>query len=76
MPTEEEVSALKRRHSAWFLSQPEVSGIGVEQDEKGNFVLAVHLNTAEAKARERLPDSLEGHRVKYIASGPFRKLGG
>jgi hypothetical protein len=76
MATEEEVAALKRRHAAWFLGQPEVSGVGVEQDETGDFVLTVHLNSAESKVRERLPDSLEGHAVKYITSGPFQKLGG
>jgi len=74
MSTQDEISALKRRHSAWFLSQPEVSGVGVEQDDTGDFVLAVHLNTADPGARERFPDLLEGHRVKYSVSGHFRKL--
>jgi hypothetical protein len=50
-----------------------VSGVGIEKDETGNFVLTVHLDAADAKARQDLPEEIEGHRVRYVASGPFRK---
>lgn len=73
MSTEDEIRALKRRHSAELLRRPEVSGVGVERDEDGEFVLAVHLNTADPKVIERLPRRIEGYRIRYLHSGPFRK---
>ena len=54
------------------MSQPGVVGVGIEKDESGHYVLAVHLDTDGAL--KKLPDEIEGHRVKYITSGPFRKL--
>jgi hypothetical protein len=69
--TEDKVREVKRHLSARLLSQPGVSGVGVEKDEDGEYVVAVHL--AEEKPDD-LPDEVEGVRVKYIRSGPFRKL--
>jgi hypothetical protein len=72
MATEEEIREVKRRHSPRLLNQPGVSGVGIERDEQGNYVLAVHLD--DPAAREQLPDEIDGHPVKYVHSGPFRKL--
>jgi hypothetical protein len=72
--TEQEIRELKSRHSARLLSLPGVSGVGIEKDESGKYVLAVHLD-ADNPPKE-LPDEIEGHAVKYIKSGPFRKLPG
>jgi hypothetical protein len=44
MLTEQEAHDVKRRHSAELLSKPGVSGVGVEKDEDGNFVIAIHLD--------------------------------
>jgi len=74
MATEEEIRDLKRRHSPHLLSLPGVSGVGIEKDDAGEYVLAIHLNADEAGARQRLPDEIEGHRIKYVQSGPFRKF--
>ena len=76
MATEQEIREVKRRHSSHLLSQPGVSGVGIEKDEAGEYVLAVHLDTDDPEGRKRLPDEIEGHRVKYVQSGPFRKLPG
>jgi hypothetical protein len=51
-----------------------VSGVGIEKDEAGEYVLAVHLDSDDSEAPKSLPDEIEGHRVKYIRSGPFHKL--
>ena len=72
--TEQEIRELKHRHSARLLSQPGVSGVGIEKDDSGEYVLAVHLDSDDPEARKLFPDEIEGHRVKYIKSGPFRKL--
>jgi len=74
MATEEEVRELKRRHAPQLLRQEGVSGVGVERDDAGNYFLAIHLDTDDAEVRSKLPDQIEGHRVQYIHSGPFRKL--
>ncbi len=74
MPSEEQVRKVKRRHASRLLRQAGVCGVGVEKDETGEFVLAVHLDTDDPEVRGRLPDQIEGHSVKYIKSGPFRKL--
>jgi hypothetical protein len=75
MKSEEEVRAIKRRHSARLLQEPGVSGVGVERDDKtGQYVLALHLDSDDPALRKRLPAEIEGCPVKFIHSGPFRKL--
>jgi len=49
-----------------------VSGVGIEKDDAGDYVLAVHLDSDEAG--KELPAEIEGVPVKYVRSGPFRKL--
>jgi hypothetical protein len=74
MATEDEIRQLKRRYSARLLGQPGVSGVGIEKDDAGGYTLAVHLDADAPEALEHLPGEIEGHRIKYIRSGPFRKL--
>jgi hypothetical protein len=76
MATEQEVREVKQRHSARLMSRAGVSGVGIEKDESGDFVLTVHLDAEDKKAREDLPEEIEGHRVRYVGSGPFRKQEG
>ena len=73
MDSEQEVLQIKRKHSVQLLQQPGVCGVGVEKDESGQFVLAVHLDANQPGAGATVPDSIEGCRVKRIASGPFTK---
>ena len=42
MATEQEIREVKRRHSPQLLSVSGVSGVGIEKDDAGEFVLAVH----------------------------------
>ena len=51
-----------------------MSGVGIEKDESGEYVLAVHIDDSDPKAVKELPKEIEGVPVKYIPSGPFRKL--
>jgi hypothetical protein len=74
MATEDEVREVKRRYAPQLLGQRGVSGVGVEKDESGGYVLAIHLDTDDPEVRKVLPDQIEGHRVRYLHSGPFRKL--
>jgi hypothetical protein len=75
MPDEDAVRAIKRRHSATLLALPGVSGVGVEKDDNGDFVLAVHVNSDEPAVRQLVPDQIEGCPVKRIVTGPYRKFG-
>ncbi|CAN5155708.1 MAG: hypothetical protein ACR2GW_14135 [Pyrinomonadaceae bacterium] len=74
MATEKEIREVKRRHSPQLLNRPGVCGVGVEKDKAGDYVLAVHLDTENEDALAALPEEIEGYPVKYIYSGPFRKL--
>ena len=76
MATEEEIRELKRRHSSQLLGRPGVCGVGVERDESGQYLLAVHVDTDDAEVLRGLPEEIEGHAVRYVRSGPFRKLPG
>lgn len=72
--TEQEIREVKRRHSARLLSQPGVSGVGIEKDATGEYLLAVHLDGDNPEAGKELPAEIEGVPVKYVRSGPFRKF--
>jgi hypothetical protein len=74
MGVEEEVGEVKRRHSPELLRQPGVCGVGVEKDEAGNYTIALHLESDDPNVRSRLPLQIEGYPVKFVLSGPFRKL--
>jgi hypothetical protein len=74
MATEKEIQELKRRHSLRLLNQPGVCGVGVEKDEAGGYVLAMHLDTDDPQILSQLPKEIEGHPIKFLRSGPFRKF--
>jgi hypothetical protein len=74
MSTEQEISDVKRRHSAELLRRRGVCGVGVEKGESGEYVIALHLDTDDPEVRALLPKEIEGHPVKFIHSGPFRKF--
>ena len=76
MKAEQEVREVKRRHAAQLLGLPGVSGVGVQKDESGQFVLTLHLDSADAKAFDGLPSEIEGIPVRLVVSGPFRKFRG
>ena len=44
MVTEKEAGDIKSRHSKELLSIPGVSGVGVEKNQDGAFVIAVYLD--------------------------------
>ena len=73
MISEQQIREIKRRHSGQLLQQPGVCGVGVEKDEAGNFVLAIHLDAGQPKAGAAIPDSIEGCPVKRLFSGPFTR---
>jgi hypothetical protein len=72
--TEAEISDLKRRHSARLMARPEVSGVGVERDEAGGYVLAVHLASDDPALVATLPCEIEGYPIRYTGSGPYVRL--
>jgi hypothetical protein len=76
MTPEEQIREVKRRHSARLLSQPGVCGVGVEKDDAGNFVLAIHVDADAADMRSSLPSEIEGYPVRLVGSGPFQKQSG
>lgn len=73
MATEQEATAVKRRHSAHLLGMEGVSGVGVERDDTQSYVLAVHVEDRAAAARLRLPTTLDGVPVRTVIAGRYRK---
>jgi hypothetical protein len=74
MTSEEAIREVKRRHAPQLLSQPGVCGVGVEKDEKGEYVLTIHVDTDDPDIRSQLPGQLDGYPVRVVQSGPFRKF--
>jgi hypothetical protein len=74
MATEEELREVKNRHSTFLLGLRSVVGVGVERDEQGEFALTVHLDADDPEDRKKLPTELEGHRVRYVMTGPYKKF--
>lgn len=74
MATEQAVKQLKRRHSARLLREVGVCGVGVERDDHGGFVLAVHLDSTRPDAGAIVPDSMDGCPGRRRPNGPFIKL--
>ena len=74
MATEEQAREIKRRHSPQLLQQPGVAGVGVERDAQGNYCISIHLDSDDSAVQAGLPTEIEGCPVKFIHSGPFRKL--
>ncbi len=66
MITDEELRTLKRRYSARFWANPAVCGIDIASDAEGNPAFTVHLRSDDPKARQGLPEQIEGHSVNYV----------
>jgi hypothetical protein len=71
MPADD-ILNVKRRHSLELLGRPGVSGLGVEKDEAGADVFALHVSTDDPGVLAALPRELEGYPVRIVHSGPFR----
>ena len=76
MATEKQVRIFKRKFSAVLLQTPGVCGVGVEQDESGDYILAVHLSEDTVEVRQTVQKTVGAAPVKMIPSGPFKKLRG
>ncbi|HEX7317885.1 MAG TPA: hypothetical protein VF297_28535 [Pyrinomonadaceae bacterium] len=74
MASREEVAQVKDRHSDRLLDLPGVVGVGVTEDEGGEYVLTVHVETDEPEVRAQLPDELEGCPVRVVQTGRYRKF--
>jgi hypothetical protein len=72
MATEQEIRELKKRHSARLLSEPGVSGVGIEKDQAGEYFLTVHVD--DAATAQKMPRQLDGKPIKVVKSGPFKKF--
>ena len=74
MASEDQVRSVKQRHSAQLLQRPGVQGVGVEKDEQGQYVLAVHLNADAQADASQIPSEIDGVPVRLHTGGPFRKF--
>lgn len=76
MVSEAKAMKVKQRYSAQLLSRPGVSGVGVEKDDHGGYVLTVHVDRDDPEIVKNLPRELDGCPVKIVPSGPFHKFSG
>jgi hypothetical protein len=72
--TEAEAHDIKRRHSAELLRHPGVSGVGVEKDQRGNFVLRLHVTGEGPDVGTDLPEEIDGLPVSITRGGPYRSF--
>jgi hypothetical protein len=73
MVTEAQLMDLKRRYSLRLMNLERVSGVGIEKDESGRLVLAIHLNDSSPETLD-LPAELKDVPIKYHRQdGGFRK---
>jgi hypothetical protein len=68
----DEIRRIKARYGRQIMSKPGVAGVGIEKDAGGEYELVVHLD--DDAARANVPEELEGQKVRFVKSGPFRKL--
>jgi hypothetical protein len=69
MATEQQITDLKNRHAQRLLSQKGVSGVGVEMDKPGEYILVVHVNDPLVQ----IPEQIESLPVKRRVVAAFRK---
>jgi hypothetical protein len=74
MNSEQQINDVKDRHAEELFRKPGVVGVGVEQDDKGKFVLTVHVESDDPDILSVLPQQVEGYDVRVIPSGKYRKL--
>ena len=74
MVTEAEAHDIKRRHSVELMRHPGVCGVGVEKDQRGNFVLRLHVTSESPDVETNLPKEIDGLPVLITRSGPFRSF--
>jgi hypothetical protein len=72
MATHDQVRAIKDKYGQQLLGKRGVCGVGIEKNDSGEYELVVHLD--DPSAQPNLPKELDGHAVRYVVSGPFRKL--
>jgi hypothetical protein len=73
MATLEELTLVKRRHSADLLRRPGVCGVDIDVGPQGDAVFTIHLERDDPGIRSGLPEMIEGHKVNYVRTGPFEK---
>jgi hypothetical protein len=75
MRTDEGARAVKRAHSMALLNRPGVCGVGVEHDERGEPILAIHIDRDDPGLMSQLPTEIDGYPVRLVVQpGGFRKL--
>ena len=74
MASEEKLKELKSRYSSQLLNQKGVFGVGIEKDEAGKPILAIHLDGSAAENLD-LPKEFEEYPIKLVRQDDgFRKL--
>ena len=75
MATKEQAEALKHKLSRRVLRVPGVSGVGIERGtDPDDYEIVVHVEDDNPETRARLEGELDGHPVRIVRSGKFKKL--
>lgn len=74
MASEQKLKELKQRYSAQLLNQKGICGVGIEKDEAGKLILAIHLDNSSPEDLD-LPEEFKDYPVRYVnQDGGFRKF--
>lgn len=66
------IREVKRRHEKFLLSLPGVVSVGIGRGSDGQEEIVVGLVQARAETMHRIPEDLEGHRVRTRITGRLR----
>jgi hypothetical protein len=69
---EKSVKVIKAQHESRLMEMPGVVSVGVGQDEEGNQVIVIGIESEAHLDELTLPEELEGFPVKYQVIGTIR----
>jgi hypothetical protein len=65
------IEQVKNAHEMALMKISGVEGVGISQ-EKSTQVIAIYTSQNNEKLKERIPEQIEGYRVKLISTGEFK----
>ena len=77
MEAREQLEAVKevlQRHRADLMQRYRASGVAVGKSDAGDDAYAIVVYLASATDRPSQPESIEGVPLKFVVTGPFRRL--
>ena len=66
------IQDVRSRHEAELMATPGVVSVGIGLDEDGETVIVVGIDRNRAETQARLPQTIEGYRVRVEVTGTIK----